>query len=319
VRRHSLTMAVTGWFQVGWSGQLPPGECLPLRYFGTELVAWRGESGRFLVADAYCPHLGAHLGYGGVVTGECIRCPMHGWEWDESGGNESIPYRSVPDARRLRLWDARDVGGILYIWHDAAGRPPLFEPPDVFEVFADGLTSEDFYFGYPIGATKIEAAPVHPQFLIEDRVDRDHFIGVHHSPRPDLDPIRYEEFRMASDLRLAAGACGVDSYNYGLSITCFRYWGADDERSVVCATPVDDEVCDVFHTVWISKDFDGDATDAQDPARFQTVKEHFHNDLRVMSHLRYTELVEPIEPNELNLARLREWTRRFYPCGDTAP
>ena len=38
-----------------------------LRYFDQELVIFRTESGAVKVLDAYCPHMGAHLGYGSVI------------------------------------------------------------------------------------------------------------------------------------------------------------------------------------------------------------------------------------------------------------
>jgi len=57
------------------------------------LVVWRGESGKVYVADAYCPHLGAHLGVGGEVAGECIKCPFHGWAFEgDNGQYTDIPY-----------------------------------------------------------------------------------------------------------------------------------------------------------------------------------------------------------------------------------
>ena len=45
--------------------------------------------------DAYCEHLGAHLGYGGTVVEERIRCPFHGWEWNDKGRNVRIPYEGI--------------------------------------------------------------------------------------------------------------------------------------------------------------------------------------------------------------------------------
>ncbi len=60
---------------------------------GLNLVAWRGNSGKSYVADAYCPHLGAHLGVGGKVSGECIKCPFHGWAFHGTDGKlMNIPY-----------------------------------------------------------------------------------------------------------------------------------------------------------------------------------------------------------------------------------
>src|SRR5688572_14341605 len=66
-----------GWFVVAYSDELPVRGVLPLSYFGTELVLFRDETGAAHVLDAHCPHLGAHLGHGGVVAGGSIRCPFH--------------------------------------------------------------------------------------------------------------------------------------------------------------------------------------------------------------------------------------------------
>jgi 3-ketosteroid 9alpha-monooxygenase subunit A len=69
----------SGWFQVAWSAEIGVGDVRPLRYFDTDLVAFRGTSGRLTVLDAHCPHMGADLGYGGRVEGDDIVCPFHAW------------------------------------------------------------------------------------------------------------------------------------------------------------------------------------------------------------------------------------------------
>src|SRR3546814_18215367 len=59
----------TGWFWVAWSHEVSVEDApRPLRYFGRDLVLYRGASGRPVVLDAHCPHPGAHLGYGGSVS-----------------------------------------------------------------------------------------------------------------------------------------------------------------------------------------------------------------------------------------------------------
>ena len=46
------------------------------------------------VLDAFCPHMGAHLGFGGEVVGNSIKCPFHGWSFDREGKCQRIPYTS---------------------------------------------------------------------------------------------------------------------------------------------------------------------------------------------------------------------------------
>ena len=74
-----FTWKVTGWFVIGWSAEFPVGEVRPFRYFGEDLVAYREESGELHVLSGHCRHLGAHIGHGGKVVGDCVECPFHGW------------------------------------------------------------------------------------------------------------------------------------------------------------------------------------------------------------------------------------------------
>ena len=74
-----------GWFAVSSSDEVKSGEVKPLDYFGNPLVVYRTEAGEARVIDAHCPHLGAHLGFGGAVVGETVRCPFHHWCFGADG------------------------------------------------------------------------------------------------------------------------------------------------------------------------------------------------------------------------------------------
>ena len=51
------------------------------------------ESGTIFITDLYCPHLGASLGSGGTVSGDCVTCPFHNWSFDgKTGECVDIPY-----------------------------------------------------------------------------------------------------------------------------------------------------------------------------------------------------------------------------------
>jgi len=102
-----------GWFAVAFARELREGEVRPLHYFGEDLVLFRTRSGHARVLDAFCPHLGAHLGHGGRVMGETLRCPFHGWQYDGTTGEcVHIPYcERIPQQARLRSWTcARRTG-----------------------------------------------------------------------------------------------------------------------------------------------------------------------------------------------------------------
>ena len=60
---------------------------------GLHLAVFRGETGQSFVTDAYCPHMGANLGVGGIVKGNCLECPFHGWTFrGDDGKCVKIPY-----------------------------------------------------------------------------------------------------------------------------------------------------------------------------------------------------------------------------------
>lgn len=103
----------TGWFQVGWSGELVACEVRPMHYFGRDLVMYRGHGGQVHVLDAHCPHLGAHLGFGGRCQGDDIVCPFHGWRWDGEGNNVEIPYSSRTQRNRIKVWEVRERNGTI--------------------------------------------------------------------------------------------------------------------------------------------------------------------------------------------------------------
>ena len=62
-----------------------------LKYFGTSMVAYRGEESKELhVLDAFCPHMGANLA-DGCVKGDSVICPFHEWSWGSDGMCNDIP------------------------------------------------------------------------------------------------------------------------------------------------------------------------------------------------------------------------------------
>ena len=132
-----------GWFQVAYASELPPGGVMPLRYFGKDLVLFRPttEGAAPQVLDAYCPHMGAHLGHGGKVEGDSIKCPFHAWAFDGAGRCTAIPYaQKIPPRAAVGCWPVREVNGLIMVWYHAAGAAPTWEVPVVSEYGSDDWT-----------------------------------------------------------------------------------------------------------------------------------------------------------------------------------
>ena len=201
-----FTWRPTGWFMIGWSAEIPDTAVRPLHYFGRDLAAYRAENGELHVLDAHCPHLGAHIGYGGTVHGDCIACPYHGWEYGPDGVNRRIPYEERPNvSKRLRAWPVKEQHECIYLWHDPAGGPPRWELPDVFDAFPDipgGMG--DYYRAFPEASVKYEMEPVHPQIPTENGPDSVHFRYVHGATvDPVLHRLAHRRQRVPHDERVA--------------------------------------------------------------------------------------------------------------------
>ena len=129
--RFPFTPFPTGWFRVAASQDLGRRGVRALRYFGQDLVLYRGEDGIPRLLDAHCPHLGSHLGVGGQVRGGTIQCPLHGWQIGDDGTCVAIPYtEKIPSHDPIRSWPTREVNGQIMAWHDLAGQAPNWEPPE---------------------------------------------------------------------------------------------------------------------------------------------------------------------------------------------
>ena len=163
-----------GWFAVAWSKDLARGEVKRIRYCGEELVLFRTRSGVASVLDAYCVHLGAHLGEGGRVVGETIRCPFHAWQYDSSGACVAIPYcDKIPPKARLRGWQVVERNHMIFVWYHAEDKPPYWEVPEIAELSHPDWTEPRTF--------ELEV-PVHMQDMAENNCDPVHFQYVHGVP-----------------------------------------------------------------------------------------------------------------------------------------
>jgi hypothetical protein len=89
-----------GWFVIQFSDELGRGDVKPLRYFGKDLVLFRTESGKPAILDAYCPHLGAHLGHGGKVARPSAARSTRGSSTQRARARPSPTRRRSPRRRR---------------------------------------------------------------------------------------------------------------------------------------------------------------------------------------------------------------------------
>jgi len=310
----------TGWFQIGWSPEFAVGDVRAMRYFGRDLVVFRTGSGALRALDAFCPHLGAHLGYGGTVVDECIECPFHGWRWaGEDGRNTAIPY-SRRGSRDVQIftWPVRELNGLVYVWHDRDDEPPWYEPPPVPEI-------EDHHGWFPFwpeGVGLIAGAKVVPQMIIENTVDLAHLKYVHGWSDVPIEEAVAEGpawFRSSFTGRLPTAKGEVAFRNSsevsGVGVIVSRLDGLRETIQVMSTTPVADGLSDVRFTV-VARRLPTDPPDEIPPlvrgiVRAQTTTEWI-KDAPIWENMAYIERPSFAPEEARGYAALRRWSERFY-------
>jgi nitrite reductase/ring-hydroxylating ferredoxin subunit len=136
------------WWMAVFSRDLKAGKVVPLRMLERDIVMWRDPDGVVYGHAAHCPHLGAHLGYGGEVVGQRLRCPFHAWEFD---GDGRLVGQAGPDRIRegvcLPTFLVMERHGALFVWN-GDGDPDI-EFPDFLAFLSEiGANATDVTFAH---------------------------------------------------------------------------------------------------------------------------------------------------------------------------
>ncbi len=322
-----FTWKATGWFVIGWSAEFPVGEVRPLRYFGEDLVAYRDESGELHVLSGHCRHLGAHIGHGGKVVGDCVECPFHGWRWGPDGTNRYIPYQ--PDrpnrALRLRVFPVREQYGCVFAWHQREGEEPQWELPDLFHKFRQFDTDPDAYYRpYPEFSSRAEHEPVHPQIVAENGPDSAHFHYVHGAT---VTPVCLNWEAVDEEWRFLTGwpdvhsddpnkmALYIHSHFSGLGFAISAFEGSSNHRLIFACTPVEDGYSDMFHSIWWPR-LPGDTSEVPpDKVREQVERQFLGTVWEDLDIWRYQEYIEHPALSKIDAKpymAMRKWATQFY-------
>ena len=112
-------------------------------FLGHRLVAYRTSSGKAIVMDARCAHLGSDLGKG-RVRGDDIVCPFHDWQYGPDGRCVRIPaQQGIPEFARQTTYPVEERHGLIYIFN---ALQPIFPLP-----FFDGIHPDELVRASPFG------------------------------------------------------------------------------------------------------------------------------------------------------------------------
>ncbi len=302
----------TGWFQVGWAADLQPGDVKPLRYFGQDLVMFRGEDGKLSVLDAFCPHLGAHLGHGGKVEGNDLKCPFHAWKFNGDGECTEVPYaKKIPPKAKMECWPVRERNGLIMVWHDIDKNPPGWELPELKE-----FHEEPEAWSEP--KRKEWTLRTHNQEMAENIVDCAHFKYLHGTQNMPASEIHPDgpKFHMVSPtvMTTPAGAVKgqVESWSFGFGFATNRFTGIVETFLLGNVTPIDDEHVHVQFTFMVKKMGGADVTKGVGRAFVAEITRQLEQDAPVWENKVFFERPVLCDGDGPFMA-LRKWGRQFYP------
>lgn len=300
-----------GWFCLGPSSELRPGEARSVQAFGTRLAYFRGEDGRLRLIDGYCPHMGAELGRGCVV-GEHLRCPFHHWSWDGDGRCVDIPYaRRIPARALVASWPIEELNGLALFWYDPEGpSEPDYRIPAIADCGSSSWTP------WELRSVQINT---HWREIVDNVADRAHFGPVHHAPVSYFDNA-FEGHRAVQHSRTVSDALGeldfVATY-IGPAYQVGEYTATIDGRAIRARMlnthlPLDENSFrQTFGVMLCKDDIDGDDVAGFLEQYVEKSLASFVQDVDIWMNKRYVE--NPVLcDGDGPLHQLRRWYAQFY-------
>jgi len=310
-----------GWFMVAEASELDKGP-IGVRFFGRDFALYRGKSGRVVMLDAYCPHMGTHLAKntssyvvrdGGHVEGDSIRCPYHAWRFGPDGKCDDIPYSSkIPKAACVKSWPVEERAGAIFMWHDEEGLEPDFPLPDMWEW--DDPSYVRWKFDH------MGQLAIHPQEVLDNMADIAHFIPVHGSTQATYfeneyrGPVNVQRFGAGHRTLVTDGnILETDTWYTGPAILLSRVKGSYPSLMIITHTPIEDGVTKVWHALMVKSQKEV-ATEEDVPAAraYQEASRlAFAQDFEIWSYKRPAlQILQIPEDGPFNKNRI--WYSQFY-------
>lgn len=107
------------WYPIAGSSQLDINPVLKVRVLGEDLVLYRDRSGNLGLIDEPCPHRRVSMEYG-IPEPEGLRCPYHGWVFNQEGRcleQPAEPWDSTfKDRVTTKAYKVQELGGLIFAY-----------------------------------------------------------------------------------------------------------------------------------------------------------------------------------------------------------
>lgn len=309
-----------GWFMVADASELGA-KPLALRFFGQELALYRGQSGKAVLLDAHCPHMGTHLAKNttsfvvidGQIEGDSIRCPYHAWRFGPDGKCNDIPYHDgpIPKSACVKSWPCLERYGCIFVWHDPENGAPDFELSDLPE------WDDPSWVRWQID--QMGELQSHPQEVMDNIVDIAHLGPIHGSTLAYFE----NEFRGHLAIQRQGGGhktlaasntlLETDTWYKGPGILMSRMTGFHESIMLIAHTPVEDGRLKAWHGLMVKAE--SAKPSSQDIAQAREFQEAsrlaFAQDFEVWASKKPATKVLQVK-SDGPYHKAREWYSQYY-------
>lgn len=296
------------WVPACTRAQLDAGKPIGVCLYGRDVVIWRTASA-VAAGDDLCSHHGAKLSLGKVCNNR-LRCPYHGWEYDETGVCTRIPAEPrtrIPKYARINtMYATVEYGDLIWVHPN---QPDGLKPPSLPHY------EDPEYSVLSAGPYEVKTSFAR---MCDNFIDATHVPFVHEGTigLPELPEVPTFELSEVDGLpaanavlinvpdRKEVGAARLARFSFRVLSPLCAYYEVQDAASggkashalMLAVQPNDEETCTVF--------FSSVLREAADPAlhtrRLEFELAVFRQDIAVLESVRPKKL--PLYPrSEIHL------------------
>ncbi|NRB38624.1 MAG: Rieske 2Fe-2S domain-containing protein [Pseudomonadales bacterium] len=178
LRQLDVTPFPNTWYFMGLMSDYKQGQVYSKKFCGREIVLTKVSDTKVTVFDAYCPHLGAHLGR--TINNKTkkklnefneIRCVYHGFRYNEQGEYVGCDHGDVTQKPKLNAYEV-DIkhSQLIMVYFHKDNKKADWKMPDIYD--------DSKNFSKIICPRTLEAT-IHPLDSVENAIDRLHFKILH--------------------------------------------------------------------------------------------------------------------------------------------
>jgi len=309
-----------GWFMVGESHEATR-KPKAIRYFGEDLVLYRGDNDQVYVVEAYCPHMGSHFAHNETsyvvledrqVEGDGIRCPYHGWKFSGASGDcVDIPYSPapIPKTACIKTFPAIEWGGLVFVWYDSEGGAPDYDLPAIPQYEDPSWVKWRVdYMGQ---------VDLHPVEVLDNMVDKAHFEPIHGSENIQLfenvfDAHTVRQIFSAGHKTLTDDILDTNTWYTGPGLLMSKMDGFYNSLMFICNTQVENGVTKAWHGLMVQLPEDASDQDLEAAKAFQeSSRMAFNQDFDIWAAKR--PCIQPLQViGDGPFGKIRTWYKQFY-------